>query len=93
VTTLLAESRPQRGADIVWRRADAGVVVLKPSDGQYFSLDDVGGRIWELCEGTQSVAEIAETLAQEYDAPAAVIERDALELLEDLEGEGLVRAV
>ena len=90
---MLAENRPQRGVDIVWRRADAGVVVLKPSDGQYFSLDDVGGRIWELCEGERTVTQIANTLAQEYDAPAAVIERDALELLEELEGEGLLRAI
>lgn len=90
---MLAENRPQRGADIVWRRADAGVVVLKPSDGQYFSLDDVGGRIWELCEGERTVTEIADALAQEYEAPAAVIERDALELLDELESEGLVRAV
>jgi hypothetical protein len=92
VTTLLAGSRPLRGTDIVWRRADAGVVVLKPSDGQYFSLDDVGGRIWELCEGDRTVTEIAHRLAEEYDAPATVIERDALELLDELEGEGLVRA-
>lgn len=85
-----AGDHPQRTEGIVWRRGDDGVVVLNPNDGQYFSLDDVGGRIWELCEGERSIAEIAESLADEYDAAASVIERDALELLRELKDEGLV---
>lgn len=84
--------RPRRGDQIIWRRGDDGVVVLNPNDGQYFSLDDIGGRIWEQCEGERSVAEIAAALAQEYDAPPSVIQGDALELLDELAAEGLVRA-
>ena len=87
---MQAGDRPQRDERIVWRRGDEGVVVLNPNDGQYFSLDDVGGRIWELCDGDRSVTEIADVLAEEYDADASVIQTDALELLQDLKGEGLV---
>jgi hypothetical protein len=84
--------RPRRVDDVVWRDGEDGVVVLNPNDGQYFSLDDVGGRIWALSDGTRSVSEIAELLSAEYDAPAADIRRDALELLAELDREGLVRA-
>lgn len=84
------EDRPRRGDQIVWRNGDEGVVILNPSDGQYFALDEIGGRIWELCEGDRSVLEIAETVAGEYDATAATIEADALELLEELSDEGLL---
>ena len=87
---MQVDDRPQRDERVVWRRGDEGVVVLNPNDGQYFSLDDVGGRIWELCEGDRSISEIADVLAEEYDADAAVIQADALELLQDLKGEGLV---
>jgi len=87
---MQAGDRPQRDERIVWRRGDEGVVVLNPNDGQYFSLDDVGGRIWELCEGDHAVFEIAAALASEYEAAASEIERDALELLRDLKDEGLV---
>jgi hypothetical protein len=86
------DARPRRVDDVVWRRGEDGVVVLNPNDGQYFSLDDVGGRIWELCDGSRSVGEIAGLLATEYDAPASVIRSDALELLTELGSEGLVRA-
>ena len=87
---MQVSDRPQRDERIVWRRGDEGVVVLNPNDGQYFSLDDVGGRIWELCEGDRTVAEIANVLAEEYDADASVIQADALELLRELRAEGLV---
>lgn len=84
--------RPRRVDDVVWRRGEEGVVVLNPNDGQYFSLDEVGGRIWDLCDGSRSVTEIAEVLSTEYEAPAAEIGTDALELLAELDREGLVRA-
>lgn len=84
--------RPRRVDDVVWRRGEDGVVVLNPNDGQYFSLDDVGGRIWDLSDGSRSVSEIADLLSAEYDAPAAEIGSDALELLAELGREGLVRA-
>lgn len=87
---MQAGDRPQRDERIVWRRGDEGVVVLNPNDGQYFSLDDVGGRIWELSEGDRSIAEIAVLLADEYDADPSLIETDALELLRELRDEGLV---
>ena len=86
------QQRPRRADDVVWRNGEDGVVVLNPNDGQYFSLDDVGGRIWELCDGSHSVTEIAELLSGEYDAPVAAIQGDALELLGELDREGLVRA-
>ena len=84
--------RPRRADEVVWRRGEGGVVVLNPNDGQYFSLDDVGGRIWALCDGSRSVSEIAALLSAEYDAPAGKIGNDALELLDELGSEGLVSA-
>lgn len=84
------DDRPQRDQRVVWRRGDEGVVILNPTDGQYFSLDEVGGRIWELCEGDRSVADIAVVLAEEYEAEAAEVESDALELLAELKEAGLV---
>lgn len=87
---MQVEARPRRVDAAVWRRGDDGVVVLNPNDGKYFSLDDVGGRIWELCDGERSADEIAAVLAAEYDAPIADISRDVLELLHELRSEGLV---
>jgi hypothetical protein len=50
------------------------VVLLDPDNGEYYALDEVGSRIWELCD----------------DAPAETVEADVLELVEDLIREKLV---
>jgi len=87
------ESLPSRSDHVVARRgADAVTVLLDTSSGEYYALDDVGGRIWELCDGSQSVTDIATALAAEYDAPLDQIRADVVELLDDLAADGLVGA-
>ena len=54
------------------------------------SLNGVGGRAWELADGSRTVSELAVLLESEFDAPAGVIERDLLELFSNLADEKLV---
>jgi hypothetical protein len=90
---LQLESSPIRSDNVVGRRGpDAATILLDTSSGRYYTLDDVGGRIWELCDGTKTVNEIATALGEEYDAPLEQIRADLVELLEDLSSDGLVRA-
>ena len=84
------ESRPRRRGDVLSKEAGDTVVLLTPDSGEYFTLNEVGGRIWELADGTRSVSEIAAVLAQEYEAPADEIETDTLEVLGELAGEKLL---
>lgn len=86
------DGRPARGERIISRRADQTLILLDPDSGEYFTLDDVGGRIWELCDGSRSVDEIAAALAEEYDAPPEQIRADVAELLSDLRDSRLVAA-
>jgi len=69
---------------------DPALVLLNPQSGEYYTLDAVGIRIWELCDGTRTVSQIAAIIGQEYDAPIEVIERDALDLVKDLVDEQLL---
>jgi hypothetical protein len=87
---MRAASYPRRGAQILTQRAEAELVLLCLDDGQYYALDEVGSRIWDLCDGTRSIAEIGVLLSQEFDAPAATIEADLLELLGELVDDKLV---
>jgi coenzyme PQQ biosynthesis protein PqqD len=81
---------PRRGERIVARRGEDAVILLDPDSGNYYTLDDVGGRIWELCDGSRTVDEIADLLAAEYDAPAERIRADVIELLSELRDGRLV---
>jgi len=65
-------------------------VLLNPQTGQYYTLDEVGSRVWQLCDGEKKVSEIVAAIGGEYDAPREVIESDVVDLLKDLSDEKLV---
>jgi coenzyme PQQ biosynthesis protein PqqD len=87
---MTVDDRPMRGASAVSREVQGALVVLDVHSGRYFALDEVGARIWSLCDGSREVVEVASALATEYDAPAAVIERDVVELVEELRKQSLI---
>ncbi len=84
------DSHPRRAERILVHQGDEELVLLDPENGNYFTLDEVGARIWELADGGRSAAEIADVLDQEFDAPPETIRADLVELLEELSGSGLV---
>jgi hypothetical protein len=85
-----ANRRPRRRDDVLTQSAGDTVVLLASKSGEYFSLNDVGARIWELADGTRSVTEIVVVLHGEYDAPEDVIRDDAIEIITELSHAGLV---
>ena len=79
--------------DVVSREVAGETVMLDLESGQYFGLDGVGRRIWELLtENPRSADALADILAEEYDAPRETIKTDALALIEDLHARNLVVA-
>jgi hypothetical protein len=88
--TMSLRTRLHRRQHILKQEAAGTVVLLDVEDGRYFALDEVGGRVWDLCDGNRTVSEIAALIGEEYDAPAETIERDLAELMSDLANEELV---
>jgi coenzyme PQQ biosynthesis protein PqqD len=84
------EHHPRRAEHVLAQESAGSLVLLDSESGRYFNLDDVGARIWQLADGTRSLATIVSALAKEYDAPAETIEADAVELLAELREEGLI---
>lgn len=65
-------------------------VILGGDAGQYFGLNQVGARIWELVQQPVRVAAICATVCDEYEVTAEQCERDVLELLNELHAKGLL---
>lgn len=89
-TTVDIDSRPVPRDDVLAQRAADTVLLLDVVSGDYYALDEVGARVWELADGSRSVGDIVTALCGEYDVPRATVETDALELLQDLADDGLV---
>ena len=76
------ESCPKRGDQIIAQKAANEVLLLNMEDGNYYSLNEIGGRVWELCDGDRTVPQVVAALAAEYEAPYSTLENDVIELLE-----------
>src|ERR1700691_3010647 len=84
------DRRPKRTSQVIAQRASDDWLLFNMEDGQYFSLNEIGGRVWELCDGTHNVPQLVQVLAAEYDAPAEVLEQDVIELLESFQSGKLI---
>lgn len=81
---------PKRREGVAAQIADGEAVLLDIESGEYFSLNPVGSRIWELCDGTRSTAEIVSVICDEFAVAEDVATADANEILDELEKERLV---
>lgn len=81
---------PKHGDKILVQQVNDTMVLLSLDDGQYYALDEIGARVWELCDGTRSVSDVIATICQEYDAPAETVRADVLELLGELTDEKIL---
>jgi hypothetical protein len=61
-------------------------------NGQYYNLNELGSRVWQLCDGVHSVAEIIQIIGDEYDVSPDRVQHDLLVLLQELAGERLVES-
>jgi hypothetical protein len=81
---------PRRKEQVITQKGADEVLLFNMEDGSYYALNEVGNRIWELCDGTHGMAEMVCVLAKEYNAPAEIIETDILEVLGDLRNKELI---
>jgi len=84
------QSRPKRMEQVIAQKATDDWLLFNVRDGNYYSLNDIGGRIWELCDGTRTVSQLVAAIAAEYNAPTEIIEKDIAELLEGLQNGKLI---
>lgn len=81
----------QRSDQVLYQEVGGEAVLLDMASEQYFGLDPVGTRIWNLLDGETGLASIHATLNEEYDADPTRIGDDLLALAQTLEQAGLVR--
>ncbi len=84
------DGRPRRQEQIVVQKGLQDALLFNMDDGSYYALNEVGNRIWELCDGTHGVAQMVCIVAKEYGTPAEIVETDILELLDDLRSKKLI---
>ena len=66
------------------------VIILGLDDSMYYGLSGAGARIWELLQTPRTIAEIVQTITEEFDADRERVAADLDTLLADLRSRGLI---
>jgi hypothetical protein len=82
---------PVRNDDNAVRQIEDTVFVMNPDTSELHSFNEVGRRVWELVDGSRTVATIVEVIIEEFEIDAQTAESDALEFLGELLNKDLVR--
>jgi len=77
-------------AQVMARQVGDETVILDLASGTYFGLDPVGARIWQLMGEGKTLSEICDTMLDEYEVTRDALERDVIELAQELSARGLV---
>lgn len=76
--------------DVLFRNLDGESVLLNLENENYYGLDEVGTRMWDVLTTSTSIQAAYDTLLSEYEVAPEVLQRDINRLIEDLLEQGLV---
>jgi Coenzyme PQQ synthesis protein D (PqqD) len=78
---------------VLFQEIGAESALLNLNKEHYFSLDDVGTRMWAVLVSAASIQEAQESLLCEYEVEAAQIQHDLYDLIQQLVEHDLVQLV
>jgi len=80
----LVEGRFHQLPHVVSARAGDATVLMDQKRGTYFTLNEVGGRVWELVGSGVAVSDMVQQLLEEYDVRREQLETDIATTLQQL---------
>jgi hypothetical protein len=88
--TVVDNMLVQRRAGLIEAEVDGELVALHVDNGTCYGFNGTATRIWAMIEEPKKLSELRDALVEEYDVAPDVCEAQLLDLLKDLEGDGLV---
>ena len=87
--TLSRQAKPSD--DVLFQEVGGEAVLLHLGSEQYFGLDPVGTRIWQLLGEDANLQHTFDVMQAEYEVEPALLESDLLTLVGKLAEAGLVK--
>lgn len=76
--------------DVLSQQVSGETVLLDLNSENYFGLDQIGTRIWQLLQEHGDVQKIYDTLLEEYDVDAELLKKDLGKMITKLNETGLI---
>ncbi len=81
----------QRNSSILWRELDGEAVLLSPSAGSSYNLNQVGTFIWKMLDGELTSQDIAIAICQVYEVEYEQALPDVENILLELRSNNLLK--
>lgn len=88
--THILDQRASIPEDVMIRDVSGESVLLNLNTETYFGLDDVGTRMWQALNQSETVRQAHEILTTEYDVDPDTLQKDLLNLITELTEHGLL---
>jgi hypothetical protein len=75
---------------VIARELSGETVLLNLESGVYYGLDPVGTRVWQLLMQGRTIADVCETMIDEYEVAPDVLRGDVVRLVGELRERGIV---
>lgn len=70
---------------------DKEIVMMSVENNEYYGLNKVGSRIWQIIETPTAVERIIDIMMKEYKIDRSTCTADVMEYLNELESKNLIR--
>ena len=91
--TINLDSTIARNDEIIFSDMDDEMVMMSIDKGEYYGVNPVGRRIWELLASPGPVAGICDTLCREYNVTEEQCNREVLDFLNHLLEKEVIKIV
>jgi hypothetical protein len=86
-------SRVRIQEDVLFQELQGEAVLLNLKTGVYLGLNQVGTRIWQLLQEDGALKRVVDVMLQEYDVAQEKLQTDVLDLVGQMEKQGLLAEI
>ncbi len=79
--------------DVVTQESEGELVVVLPHVGKFLVLNPTGALMFYLSDGSRTLRDVAQQIAEEYEADPSQVESDVLKLAQSLIERGVLMSV
>jgi hypothetical protein len=87
---IYTQTTIQREQGMIQAVIDGETIMMNVENGDYYGLDSIASRIWELIETPQTVGALKKQLLEEYAVDDAQCENDVIHFLAEMAEEKII---
>ncbi|GAB4303350.1 MAG: PqqD family protein [Marinilabiliales bacterium] len=80
-----------RHPDMLYSQLDDEIVMMSIENGEYYGLNEIASRIWELLKKDMQVSDIISELMNEYEVDEETCKNDVFEFLSEMMEKKLIQ--